>query len=118
MKIVVGGQVDKQKIAKKIKEIAGDQVEVEIMDDIKAANTIKQGNADYYFGACHTGGGGALGMAMAILSSTKCATISMPAKPPKEEKIVEELEAGKVAFGFTSDHLEKAVTLLLKNILN
>lgn len=118
MKIVVGGQVDRQKIANKINEIAGDKVEVEVLDDIKAATAIKNGEADYYFGACHTGGGGALGMAMAILSSSKAVTISMPGKAPKEDKIKEELQAGKVAFGFTSDHIDKAVTLLLENILD
>lgn len=118
MKIVVGGQVDRQKIANKIKEIAGEKVEVEIMDDIKAATAIKNGEADYYFGACHTGGGGALGMAMAILTSDKCATVSMPGKGPKKENIKKEVEAGKVAFGFTADHIDKTVTLLLKNILD
>ncbi|SFL32845.1 DUF2620 family protein [Halanaerobium salsuginis] len=118
MKIVIGGQVDRQKIADKVVEITDSEVEVEVMDDIQAATAIKTGAADYYFGACHTGGGGALGMAMAILTSAKCATISMPGRGPKEEKIIEELEAGKVAFGFTADHIDKAVTLLIKNILN
>jgi len=51
MKIVVGGQVDRQEIANKIKEIAGEKVKVEVMDDIQAATAIKSGNADYYFGA-------------------------------------------------------------------
>lgn len=118
MKIVVGGQVDKKKIADKIKEIAGEKVEVEIKDDIQAAKEIKSGEADYYFGACHTGGGGALGMAMAILTSDKCVTVSMAGSGPKEEKIKKEIDAGKVAFGFTSDHIDKTVTLLLKHILN
>lgn len=118
MKIVVGGQVDRQEIANKIKEIAGEKIEVEVMDDIQAATAIKSGKADYYFGACHTGGGGALGMAMAILTNAKCATISMPGRGPKTEKIKKEVEAGKVAFGFTADHIDKAVTLLLENILD
>ncbi len=117
MKIVVGGQVDRQKIADKIKEIGGAEVEVEVMDDIQAATAIKSGEADYYFGACHTGGGGALGMAMAILTNAKCATVSMPGRGPKAEKIEKEVAAGKVAFGFTADHIDKAVTLLLDNLL-
>lgn len=117
MKIVVGGQVDKQEIAKQIEKIASDRVEVEIMDDIKAATAIRNGEADYYFGACHTGGGGALGMAMAILTSAKCATISMPGRAPKEEKVKEELAKGKVAFGFTSDHIDKAVKILMDTIM-
>lgn len=117
MKIVVGGQVNKKEIAEKLQEMYGEQVEVAIMDDIQAANAIKSGQADYYLGACHTGGGGALGMAMALLGSSKCATISMPGKPPREESINKAVEEGKVAFGFTADHTDKAIRLLMSRLL-
>ena len=59
MKIVVGGQIDKQKVYDTIKGVVGDRASVEIKDDIAAAMAIKTGQADYYFGACKTGGGGA-----------------------------------------------------------
>ena len=61
MKIVVGGQIDKQKVYDTIKGVVGDRASVEIKDDIAAAMAVKTGQADYYFGACKTGGGGALG---------------------------------------------------------
>ncbi|WDV44390.1 DUF2620 domain-containing protein [Clostridiaceae bacterium M8S5] len=117
MKIVVGGQVEKQKIADLIKEIGGDSVQVDIKTDLQAASDVKMGKADYYFGACHTGGGGALSMAMALLTRAKCETVSMPGKAPKKENVVKAIEQGKIAFGFTGDHYELAVPMLMEEIL-
>ncbi|WP_353892456.1 DUF2620 domain-containing protein [Proteinivorax hydrogeniformans] len=118
IKFVVGGQVEKQSIADLIKKVGGDKVEVEVKSDIQAANSVKSKKADYYLGACHTGGGGALSMAMALLTRDKCATVSMPGSAPKEEAIVNAVEEGKVAFGFTGDHYEVAVPLIVREILN
>ena len=78
MKIVVGGQIDKQKVYDTIKGVVGDRASVEIKDDIAAAMAVKTGQADYYFGACKTGGGGALAMAIALLGMDQCAAVSMP----------------------------------------
>ena len=117
MKIVVGGAVEKQAVADLIKQIAGDRAEITIMSDVQAAMSIKNKTADYYFGACHTGGGGALSMAIALLTRSKCATISMPGRPPKEDDVRREVAEGKVAFGFTADHIQAAVPMILKEIL-
>lgn len=117
VKFVVGGQIGKNSIAELIKELGGDKVSVKIKPDIQAANDVKTGKADYYLGACETGGGGALSMAIALLTRDKCATISMPGKPPKEEEVKAAIEEGKVAFGFTGSHIETAVSMLMKNIL-
>lgn len=117
MKIVVGGAVEKQAVADLIQKIAGDKVTISIMSDVQAAMAIKTNAADYYFGACHTGGGGALSMAIALLTKAKCATISMPGRPPKEEDVIREVKEGKVAFGFTADHINEAVPMILKHII-
>lgn len=117
IKIVVGGQVEKQNIASLVKEIGGDKVEAQVKSDLQAASDVKMGKADYYIGACHTGGGGALSMAIALLTRAKCATVSMPGKPPKEEDIIKAVEEGKVAFGFTGDHFDKAVPVIIREIL-
>ena len=117
IRFVVGGAVDKQKVAQMIKEIGGDKVSVEIKSDIEAAMAVKNGKADYYVGACATGGGGALAMAMAILTAQKCVTISMPGKPPQEADVKKAVTEGKVAFGFTNDHIEKAVPYIVNAIL-
>lgn len=117
VRIVVGGQVEKQNIADLVKEVGGDKVEVQVKTDLQAASDVKMGKADYYLGACHTGGGGALSMAMALLTRNKCAIVSMPGKPPKEEDIVKAVEEGKVAFGFTGDHFNKVVPVIIREIL-
>lgn len=113
----MGGQVQKQEIAQLIKDLVGDKAEVEIMSDLHAANAVKTGKADYYVGACHTGGGGALSMAMALLTRDKCETVSMPGRPPVKEKIIEAVDKGKVAFGFTGDHYEAAVPIIITELL-
>lgn len=117
VKFVVGGQVEKQNIADLIKEVGGEDVEVTVKSDLQAANDVKSGKADYYLGACHTGGGGALSMAIALLTRAKTSTISMPGKPPKEEDIIKAVNEGKLAFGFTGDHYEKAVPIIVRQIL-
>ena len=110
MKIVVGGQIDKQKVYDTIKGVVGDRASVEIKDDIAAAMAVKTGQADYYFGACKTGGGGArLGM-------NQCATVSMPGKMLSEDEILAQVKAGKKAYGFTDQHIEKVVPIILKGL--
>ena len=91
IKVVIGGQIEKENMARLVKEIGGDQLQVEVKSDLQAAADVRAGKADYYLGACHTGGGGALGMAMALLTRTKCAIVSMPGKPPQEAEIIREV---------------------------
>lgn len=116
MKIVIGGQVDKKEVEALVKEYGPEGVETSIKSDVEAAMAVKTGQADYYVGACHTGGGGALAMAIAIVGKPQCVTVSMPGRKPNEEKINEAVKAGKKAFGFTSDHIETAVPMIMKAI--
>lgn len=115
MKIVIGGQVDKNEIEQMIKEF-DPSIETEIKSDVEAAMALKTGQADYYLGACHTGGGGALAMAIAIAGTNKCETISMPGRAPNKEKVEQAIKDGKKAFGFTADHAERAVPMILTAI--
>lgn len=117
LKIIVGGQVDKDKIAALIKKIGGDQVTVTVKSDIEAAMAIKTGQQDYYIGACLTGGGGALAMAIALLGLGNCATLSMPGNIRSEAEIIKEVQAGKKAFGFTAQHAEQVLPVLMKELL-
>lgn len=116
MKIVVGGQIDKQAICKYIQDWFGNGAVVEIKNDLDAAMAMKAGQYDYYIGACNTGGGGALAMAMAMLGANKCQTISMPGKILPEADIVKAVNDGKVAFGFTAGHMEQVLPVWLKAI--
>jgi hypothetical protein len=118
LRIVVGGQIDKQKVADTIKKIGGDKITLTIKSDIEAAMAIKTNQADYYFGACNTGGGGALAMAIALLGMNLCATVSMPGSVKSDADIIKEIEAGKKAFGFTPQHAEQVISVIMNKILN
>ena len=113
MKIVVGGQIDKENVAK-VAEKNFPEAEVIIKNDLDAAMDIKNGNADYYFGACNTGGGGALAMAIALVGADKCATLASPGNVLPEEKIKEEIEKGKICFGFTPQVTEEVIKIISK----
>lgn len=117
IKIVVGGQIDKKEVAKLVEENVGDKAEVVVKSDLDAAMSLKNNEADYYFGACNTGGGGALAMAIAMIGRKNTATVSMPGNIMSDEEIAKEVQAGKRAFGFTAQHKEKVVPLIVSEIL-
>ncbi|WP_059173522.1 DUF2620 domain-containing protein [Bacillus sp. FJAT-27445] len=117
MKIVIGGQVDKREIESLVKDLDG-SITTMVKSDLEAAMAVKTGQADYYLGACHTGGGGALAMAIALLGKPKCETVSMPGKRPVEANVTQAVNEGKVAFGFTADHKEQAVPMILSATKN
>lgn len=117
-KVVVGGQIDKKEIADAIEKLSEGQLEVEIKSDLDAAMAMKAGSYDYYIGACNTGGGGALAMAIAMLGTELTSTVSMPGTIKDEAFIQGEFEKGKVAFGFTAQHRDQILPILVKEILN
>lgn len=117
LKIVVGGQVDKDKLAQLVQQYGGERVQVTVKSDIEAAMDIKTKKADYYVGACLTGGGGALAMAIALLGLSNCATLSMPGKIRADQEIEAEVKSGKQAFGFTAQHAEQVLPVLMKGLL-
>ncbi len=117
LRIVVGGQIDKDKIFDKIKQLAGERVELEIKNDLDAALAMKNSEYDYYIGACNTGGGGALAMAIALLGQENCSTLSMPGFIKDESFIIDEVHKGKKAFGFTAQHIDDVLPVLVKELL-
>jgi hypothetical protein len=117
IKINVGGLAAKE-VVDKVAEVGNNQVKAFALSDIVGVKEVAQGNADYYFGACATGGGGALSIAIAILGYSNCFTVSTAGKSPKEEEIRAAVKSGKKAFGFTCDHVDTAVPLLIKAILD
>lgn len=117
MRFVIGGQIEKEKLANMVKQCAGDKAtSIEIMNDIEAALAIKNGQADYYLGACNTGGGGALAMAIAIISAEQCATLGMPGKILSDDEIIAHIKSGKHAFGFTGQDIEVIVPTIISAI--
>ena len=117
IRIVVGGQINKQEIAAFTKNFMGSNATVDVKNDLDATMAIQAGQYDYYIGACNTGGGGALAMAMALLGAAKCQTISMPGRIYPDADIIGAVKAGKIAFGFTAQPAEQVLPVLLKAIL-
>ena len=117
VRIVVGGQINKQEIAAFTKNFCGSAATVDVKNDLDAAMAMQMGQYDYYIGACNTGGGGALALAMALLGAGICQTISMPGKISSDEEIIGAGKAGKKAFGVTAQHAEMVLPVLLKAIL-
>lgn len=117
VKIVVGGQMDKQNIAQLIEQYGKDKVSVSVKSDIDAALAVQTGQADYYVGACATGAGGALAMAYGLIGAQACCSLSIPGKVMSREEIKQQVEGGKKAFGFVNYDAEKIIPALLDEIL-
>ena len=118
LKFVIGGQINKSELADLVKAFGQDKVSVTVKNDLEAAMDVKNGSVDYYLGACNTGGGGALAMAIALAGADKCATVSMPGNVFPDDKIIAEVNAGKVAFGFTAQHMDQVVPVIMKAIFS
>ncbi len=113
MKIVIGGAMFKDEIKKYVQQYIP-QAEVEIKSDIDAAMAVKANQADIYLGACDTGAGGSLGMAIALLGADKCKTLAMPGRVLSDEEIEQAVKDGVVAFGFTHQTSEHIIKTLAK----
>lgn len=115
-KIVVGGQIDKKEVAELVEKYGDGKFEIETKSDLEAAMALKNGAADYYLGACNTGGGGALAMAIALVGRDATVTVSMPGNLMSEEKIRENIQMGKKAFGFTAQHKDTVVPTIMEEL--
>jgi len=118
LKFVIGGQINKSELADLVKKLGQDKVSVVVKNDLEAAMDVKNENVDYYLGACNTGGGGALAMAIALAGADKCATVSMPGNVFSDDKIIAEVNADKIAFGFTAQHMEQVVPVIMNAIFS
>jgi len=116
IRVAIGGQVDRKRVCELVRQLGGVAVQVTEGSDVEAAMAVKSGKADYYLGACLTGGGG-VAMATALLGRSNCLVASMPGRPPKADEIERAVQGGVKAFGFTADHAEQAVKLILKAIM-
>lgn len=76
-KIGVAG-LQREQIKKTIETAAPGCFEVSIHNDMDAAMKVKSGQLDYYIGACNTGAGAALSIAIAVIGYNKSCTIAKP----------------------------------------
>ncbi|EFD5268743.1 TPA: DUF2620 domain-containing protein [Escherichia coli] len=121
-KIGVAG-LQREQIKKTIEATAPGSFEVFIHNDMEAAMKVKSGQLDYYIGACNTGAGAALSIAIAALSIAiavigynKSCTIAKPGIKAKDEHIAKMIAEGKVAFGLSVEHVEHAIPMLINHL--
>ncbi|TLG78362.1 DUF2620 domain-containing protein [Vagococcus zengguangii] len=116
IRLVVGGQIDKEEIRQLIEKNNNGRFSVDVKNDLEAAISVKMGAADYYIGACYSGGGGALAMAFAVLGIENCVTLSLPGNVLHEQAIRIMIHSGKIAFGITAKHKEVIVLIILDEL--
>lgn len=87
-----------------------------IHNDMEAAMKVKSGQLDYYIGACNTGAGAALSIAIAVIGYNKSCTIAKPGIKAKDEHIAKMIAEGKVAFGLSVEHVEHAIPMLINHL--
>lgn len=115
MRILVGG-FGKGPLKDALLQQNDPDLEVVVTNDMAAAQELKAGKADYYFGACASGGGASLGVLIGMLGYDKTATISRAGVPPRKEQVEKAVQEGRVAFGMAVDHVDRAVPMLLEAI--
>ena len=115
--IVIGGQMDKQRLARLVEEHGQGEVKVNIKGDVEAALDLKNGQADFYLGSCATGAGGALAMAIGIVGPESCLSVSIPGKVLSEDEIRKAVQDGKKAFGFVNTDAGRVVPILIDEML-
>jgi len=117
IRFVVCG-MNKEHIAKVVRDTGAANVEVKITSDFEAATAIKRGNADYYIGACQSGAGGALAVATALLGRDGVARLSGVGSAGVALKDVETaLAQGKRAFGIANSHVAIAVPMIVRAVV-
>lgn len=114
-KIGVAG-LQREQIKKTIEATAPGCFEVFIHNDMEAAMKVKSGQLDYYIGACNTGAGAALSIAIAVIGYNKSCTIAKPGIKAKDEHIAKMVAEGKVAFGLSVEHVEHAIPMLINHL--
>lgn len=115
MKIVLAG-LEREEMEDAIKK-SGKEIETFITTDMKGAKMVKKGEADFYFGACNTGAGAAISIAIGLLGFDNCCTVAKPGQSPNKEEIEAFVKSGKVAFGMSIENIDKTIPLLLEALV-
>jgi hypothetical protein len=116
LRIVVGG-LKKDVLERSAKAAGGDKVVVTITSDFEGAKKVKAGDADYYLGACNSGGGAALSVAIGILGYSNCSTVAKAGGKPNPVTIEKLVNEGKIAFGMAVETIEETVPHIIHCLL-
>lgn len=116
IKIAIGG-LKKKETEQAILQVAKGKIEAIVTTDIQAAQMMKKGEIDYYFGACNSGGGAAISILIGMLGYNKCCTVAGAGQKPKLENIQKQVADGKIAFGMAVESIGVAVPMLVQALL-
>ena len=117
LRLVVAG-LGRNEIKRFAEATGGDRVRVTSLSDVEAARAVKLGHADYYIGACASGRGGALTMAIAILGYDKCQLVSTQGSAPSPADVKGKVRAGShQAFGINYIHAGQVIPPLVEALL-
>ncbi len=116
MKIAIGG-LKKNEMAAAIKKASPD-TETIITTDIDAVKLLKNGDADYYFGACESGGGAAISILIGMVGYSKCCTVCKNGGQPNKAEIEKFVSEGKICFGMTVSNIDGTVPVLMEVLQN
>ncbi len=110
-KIGIAG-LQREQIKQQIEAAVPGQFECHILNDMDAAMKVKSGELDFYIGACNTGAGAAISMAIAIIGFNESCTIAKPSIRAKEDEVNQFVASGKKAYGLSIEHIEHAIPML------
>lgn len=116
MKIALAG-LQRELMEKTIKSFGNEGIQTVITTDMNGCSMIKKGEVDYYFGACNTGAGAAISIAIGLLGYGKCCTIAKPGMGAKVHEVEKFVKDGKIAFGMSIENIEQAIPILLNQLL-
>lgn len=109
---IVGLQ--REQVKEQIEIAAPGLFDCHILNDMDAAMKVKSGELDFYIGACNTGAGAAISMAIAIIGFNESCTIAKPSIRAKQAEVDQYVLSGKKAFGLSIEHIEHAIPMLVK----
>jgi len=115
MKIAIGGM--KKNVMEDAIKRALPEAETIITTDIAAVPMLKNGEVDYYFGACESGGGAAISILIGMVGYSKCCTVAKNGQKAKLDDIKKHITAGKIVFGMAHDGIDETVPVLIQALL-
>jgi len=115
MKIAIGGM--KKNVMEEAIKKACPEAETFITTDIAAVSMLKNGEVDYYFGACESGGGAAISILIGMIGYGKCCTVAKNGQKAKLEDVKKHVADGKIVFGMAHDGIEETVPVLMQALV-
>ena len=79
---------------------------------------LKNGDVDYYFGACESGAGAAISILIGMIGFTKCCTVAKNGQKVNKETVEKFIQEGKIVFGMAHDNIDTTVPVLVEALLN